>query len=79
MKRTIFITTLVVLTLICSFEAEARWGQGRGGYGRGSGPAYCYDFGGINLTQDQVKNLNSLRQAFWNDIASYLCSRQLAL
>ncbi|MCX5896139.1 MAG: periplasmic heavy metal sensor [Proteobacteria bacterium] len=70
MKRTMAITTLIMLTLAWAFTAEAQWwGRGRGGAGKGTGPGWSADFEGLNLTQDQKKSLDSLHQAFWKNTA----------
>ena len=69
MKRTMVITTLIMLTLAWAFTAEAQWwGRGHGGAGKGTGPGWSADFEGLNLTQDQKKSLDSLHQVFWKEV-----------
>lgn len=70
MKRSILITTLTILMFIGAYEVEAQWGWGRGA--RGMGPGYCFNFGGLNLSQDQIESLASLRQGFWKDTTSLM-------
>lgn len=80
MKRSMFITTLTIVMLLGALEVQAQWGWGRGV--GGMGPGYCYNFSGLNLSQNQIKNLGDLRQSFWNDINASMAKleqKQLAL
>ena len=69
MKKTLTVSTLIVMLLLWTVAAEAQlWKPGTGG-GRGMGPGWRSDFSGINLTEDQQKKLDTLYQAYGKDVA----------
>ena len=69
MKKTLTVSTLIVMLLLWTVAAEAQlWKPGTDG-GRGMGPGWRSDFSGINLTEDQQKKLDTLYQAYGKDVA----------
>jgi Spy/CpxP family protein refolding chaperone len=67
MKRKLFITTITLAALMLAFNAQAQQGRGFGRGGMGQGLMGCPPQ--LNLTQDQQKSFNSLRQSFLKDTA----------
>jgi len=67
MKKTLTVSTLIVMLLLWTVAAEAQlWKSGTGG-ASGMGPGWRSDFSGINLTENQQKKLDSLYQASGKD------------
>jgi len=66
MKKTGLLAAIFLLLLLCSYAGAAEWGRGRGGP-----PGQGRDFTAIsdlNLTNDQITSIRSLRQAYLEDI-----------
>lgn len=67
MKKNLIITALVLITLAWSFDALAQGGKGC----RNRGMGWCWNApAGVNLTQEQIKNLDALRSSYGKETAA---------
>ena len=67
MKRRFIITTAALFSLVFVLTAQAQLGRG---YGRGFNQGFWNSLPSLNLSKNQLKEFNSLRQGFIKDTAS---------
>lgn len=64
------VTAILMTGVVLVCDAQAQFWKGRGGRGAGAGPGFGPNCPlGVNLTEDQLSKLNTLRNDFFKDTA----------